>query len=42
MGYQAFFDDIETLVLEDELAKFLGVNSDGVIEISYLDIVKTA
>jgi hypothetical protein len=42
MEYQAFFDDIETLVLEDELAKFLGVNSDGVIEISYLDIVKTA
>ena len=42
MEYQAFFDDIETLVLEDALAKFLGVNSDGVIEISYVDIVKTA
>ena len=42
MEYQDFFDDIETLILEDELAKFLGVNSDGIIEISYLDIVKTA
>ena len=26
MEYQAFFDDIETLVLEDALAKFSGVN----------------
>jgi len=42
MEYQAFFDEIETLVLEDELARFLGVNKDGIIELSYLDIVKTA
>ncbi len=42
MEYQAFFDEIEQISVEDELAKFLGVNSDGVIEISYLDIVKTA
>jgi len=42
MEYQKFFDEIEKIILEDELAKFLGVNSDGIIEISYLDIVKTA
>ena len=42
MEYQAFFDDIENIRLQDELAKFLGVNSDGIIEITYVDIVKTA
>ena len=42
MRYRAFFDEIETIVVEDELAKFLGVNDDGVIEFSYADIVKTA
>jgi hypothetical protein len=42
MEYQSFFDEIEPVVLQDELAKFLGVNKDGIIEISYLDIVKTA
>jgi len=42
MEYQPFFDEIETIVLQDELAKFLGVNETGIIEISYLDIVKTA
>ena len=42
MKYRVFFDKIETIVVEDELAKFLGVNEDGVIEFSYADIVKTA
>lgn len=42
MEYQRFFDHIEPIVLVDELAKFLGVNETGIIEISYLDIVKTA
>jgi hypothetical protein len=42
MEYRTFFDEIETIVVEDELAKFLGVNEDGVIEFSYADIVKTA
>ena len=42
MQYQPFFDDIEPIVLIDELAKFLGVNDTGIIEITYLDIVKTA
>ncbi len=42
MEYQAFFDAIESITLQDELARFLGVNSEEIIEISYLDIVKTA
>ena len=42
MEYRVFFDEIEKIVVEDELAKFLGVNKDGVIDFSYLDIVKTA
>ncbi|NOY22325.1 MAG: hypothetical protein GXO70_02280 [Acidobacteria bacterium] len=42
MKYQKFFDEIESVVLKDELAKFLGVNEDGIIEITYLDIVKVA
>jgi hypothetical protein len=42
MQYLKFFDEIETITLYDELAQFLGVNSDGIIEMSYLDIVKSA
>ena len=42
MEYPGFFDDIEIIVLKDELTKFLGVNKDGMIEITYLDIVKMA
>ena len=42
MEYQGFFDDIEVIVLKDELTKFLGVNKDGMIEITYLEIVKMA
>ncbi|PTB88062.1 hypothetical protein C9925_00535 [cyanobacterium G8-9] len=42
MEYQAFFDEIKPIKLHDELAKFVGVNETGILEISYLDIVKTA
>jgi hypothetical protein len=42
MKYLSFFDDIEKIVLKDELASFLGVNDDGIIELGYPDIVKTA
>ncbi len=42
MKYLSFFDEIEKIVLEDELMKFLGVNEDGVVDISYPDVVKTA
>ncbi len=42
MKYLKFFDKIETIVLEDKLLKFLGVNDDGIIEFNYIDVVKTA
>ena len=42
MQYLKFFDEIEKITLKDELAGFLGVNKDGIIEIGYPDIVKTA
>ena len=42
MQYLKFFDEIEKIILKDELASFLGVNKDGIIEIGYPDIVKTA
>lgn len=42
MKYQKFFDEIEPITLQDELACFLGVNDDGIFEISYPDIVKVA
>ena len=42
MKYLSFFDEIETITLYDDLSKFLGVNDDGIIELSYIDIVKTA
>ena len=42
MKYRKQFDKYEKIVVVDELAKFLGVNEDGVIEFSYIDIVKSA
>ena len=42
MKYRKQFNKYEKIVVEDELAKFLGVNEDGVIEFSYIDIVKSA
>jgi len=42
MKYPKFFDNVEKIVTYDELAQFLGVNDDGVIEYTYLDIVKTS
>ncbi len=42
MKYLKFFDEIESVFLKDELAKFLGVNEDGIIEFTYTDIVKMA
>ncbi len=40
MGYPKFFDEIEHVVLKDELSDFLGSTEDGIIDISYLEIVK--
>lgn len=42
MKYPEFFDTIETIKLQDELSSFLGSLEDGLVEFSYLDIVKTA
>ena len=42
MKYLSFFDDIEKIVVYDDLCQFLGVNDDGILEISYVDIVKSA
>ncbi len=42
MNYPDFFNQIETIELVDNLANFLGTFEDGVVEFSYLDIVKSA
>lgn len=40
--YPNFFDSIEKITLEDDLSKFLGAFSNGLIEYSFLDVVKFA
>jgi hypothetical protein len=42
MKYPKFFDEVEKIITYDELALFLGVNDDGIIDFSYADVVKTA
>lgn len=42
MTYPDFFNKIETIKLQDDLSSFLGAFEDGIIEFSYLDVVKTA
>ena len=42
MNYPNFFNSIETIILYDDLSKFLGATDDGVITLSYFDITKTA
>jgi len=42
MKYPEFFDKIEHIVLKDELSGFLGTTEKGIIDISYLEIVKMA
>jgi hypothetical protein len=42
MKYPEFFDKIETITLQDKLAGFLGSCENGIVEFSYLDIVKSA
>ena len=42
MIYPQFFNKIPTIKLQDDLACFLGAFEDGVIEFSYLDVVKSA
>ncbi|MCP4989607.1 MAG: hypothetical protein GY928_27205 [Colwellia sp.] len=42
MQYPKFFEEIETIKLQDDLANFLGAFEQGIIEFSFLDIVKSA
>ena len=42
MEYPKFYDEVEHIVLQDELAGFLGSSEEGIIDISYLEIVKMA
>ena len=42
MTYPNFFDNIETIKLQDDLSDFLGAFENGIMEFSYLDVVKTA
>jgi formylmethanofuran dehydrogenase subunit E len=42
MRYPEFFDKIEKIRLKDDLSDFLGTFEEGIIEFSYLDIVKSA
>ncbi len=42
MKYPDYYDNIEHIVLQDDLSKFLGASEEGIIDISYLDIVKMA
>lgn len=42
MTYPQFFNNIPTIKLQDELASLLGAFEDGIIEFSYLDLVKSA
>ena len=42
MNYPEFFDNTPKIVLKDDLANELGTFKDGIVEFSYLDIVKCA
>ncbi len=42
MKYPNFFDNTPTIKLQDPLSDFLGTFEDGIVEFSYLDIVKSA
>ncbi len=42
MTYPDFFNKVRTITVKDDLSIFLGVFEDGIIEYSYLEIVKAA
>ena len=42
MQYPNLFNEIETIKLQDDLSDFLGTFENGMVEFSYLDIVKSA
>lgn len=42
MQYPKFYDEIEKIKIKDELSNVLGAFENGIIEYSYLDVVKSA
>ncbi len=42
MNYPEFFNNVPTIKLQDPLSDFLGTFENGVVEFSYLDVVKSA
>ena len=42
MNYPEYIDRVESICLKDPLSSFLGVFAEGVVEFSYLDVVKSA
>ncbi len=42
MKYPEFFNNIETITLQDPLSNFLGSLDQGIVEFNYLDVVKSA
>lgn len=42
MKYPEFYNQVETIKLYDPLSDFLGAFEEGIIEFSYLDVVKSA
>ena len=42
MNYPNFFNEVQKITLQDKLSDFLGTFENGIVEFSYLDIVKSA
>ena len=42
MNYPSFFNDVKPITTFDPLAQFLGAMEDGIIEYTYLEVVKAA
>ena len=42
MYFPLFFEKLPTIRLQDDLSNFLGTFEDGIVEFSYLDVVKAA
>ncbi|NOX85940.1 MAG: hypothetical protein GXO86_08245 [Chlorobi bacterium] len=42
MKYPDYFDAVEPVILQDDLALFLGTSEEGILEFNYVDIVKMA
>jgi len=42
MDYPVFFDRVEKIVMQDALSDFLGTFEGGIVEFSYVDVVKMA